>query len=677
YFNNDNTKGLPADIIAKSANFAELTRGYPNLEVPGYTAEELQAMNSAIANYRTYNLQTKKLQPGYKLALDAGQSFKTSGGLKYGFAGTIYKSATADVEDSTRYNTDFNVDTNEVTSGEKTDIWHTKIRDKVGGLISFKIDNQKGHKLKYTYLNINDKENTTVFSHKDGGASGPGRDDEERTYYEYIQKTIYAHQLSGEHEVKFSFIESDYFNNVQFNWALEKAGATRYLPGSVEYFYEKTSDVTDFTLDKKIWYVYSDLNDELDNYRLDIKLPYKFNGRNNDTSFGYFYYHKSRSLDNRRFKTEHKLGTDVFVDIDSVFTQETVDNEDLVLSSNYRSDDAYTAKQDVTAFYVKQLLSVRKDLDILGSVRQENSKQLLINSSTGEPYDPLTTDDLLTSISANYSLNDENKFRLGFANTLTRPDFRDFSPNRSKDPETEDLFFGNPDLTYTTINNFDFKYEWYLSYDEIVSFGLFLKDFTNPIETIYIPDPDSQSGKKIATPRNALGATSKGLEFSFRKKLGFINKSLENYFVASNLAIIDSKIKLDRKSSDEIVARLTTTNRAMQDQSPYVINFNIGYDNINTGRSVVLLYNEFGKRITGLGVDYAPDYYEYPFKKLDFVVKWRLNDTYDEQVKKIGYNVDFKITNILDSTKETRQGDALLKSKKPGRVFTLSFSMKY
>ncbi|MGD8569615.1 MAG: TonB-dependent receptor, partial [Gammaproteobacteria bacterium] len=165
---------------------------------------------------------------------------------------------------------------------------------------------------------------------------------------------------------------------------------------------------------------------------------------------------------------------------------------------------------------------------------------------------------------------------------------------------------------------------------------------------------------------------------NFRKKLGFIGNSFSNFFIESNYALIDSNIRLDKNSDDVMITELSTKNRPMQGQSPYVINFNIGYDNLNTGRSAIFLYNEFGKRITALGSYGAPDYYEYPFKKLDFVVKWRLNDTYDEQVKRIGYSLNFKALNILDSTVETRQGDVVVvETYKPGRSFTLSFSMKY
>lgn len=675
YTNSDNDKGLPDDIIKKSSNFQELTRGFPG--VPGYTQEELNAINAASVNYRSYNLQSKRLYPSKKISFDVGQSFKTSNGLKWGFVGTLYYADSAKLKKGIKRSAYFNTDTGIITSGEQSDYQQTTINDKIGGLLSMGIDNQHGQKLKYTLLHIRDNEDETIFSQKDGGPAGPGIDDQQRTHYEYKEKTVTAHQLNGEHDLKLGYFKTDILDNIKINWAAEVASASRLLPGSVEYIYEKTSNVTDFTLNKDILYEYSDLKDGLYNFRTDFRLPYKHNSNENFTSFGMFVYLKSRTLDNRRFTNRHLLGTDVFEDIDSVLTQEAVDNDNLHFLSTYRPDDAYTAKQNVWSFYAKQLYSIRKNLDVMGGIRSEISKQQLIDSQTQVPYDPLETNDLLASLSLNYSINDENKIRLGFANTLTRPDFRDFSKNRSIDAVTEDIYFGNPDLTYTKINNLDLKYEWYLSYEEILSLGVFVKDFTNPIETILVPDANSQTGKKKGSPVNALGALSKGFEFGIRKKLGFLGRSFSNYFVASNLAVIDSKIRLEKNSTDIFIKRLTTRDRPMQGQSPYVINFNIGYDNINTGRSAVLLFNQFGKRISALGTDGAPDYYEYPFSKLDFVVKWRLNDTYDEQVKKIGYNIDFKVTNILNSKQITREGSALIESYRPPRTFSLSFSMKY
>ena len=675
--NDDNSNGLPADIIEKSSNFQELQQGFPGIGVPGYTEQELAAINSAIVNYRSYNLKETKLKPGYKLSLDAGQSFKTSGGLKYGFVGTVYTATDQDAREATKFDTFYDIPNEKLSAGERSDYTQTELSEKTGGLVSFSVGDVDEHRLKYTLLGFAENTESTTFSEKDGGPEGPGIDDEQRTYLSYVEQQLVAHQLSGIHRFDLSQLWGGGLKNVNVTWDLETAEATRYEPGTVEYTYEKTSNSTPLTLNKDIWFLYSDLEDEVENGRIDIELPYKIGGLDHSTSMGVFEYRKSRTLDNRRFKAEHGLGTDVFTDIDNVFTQPNVEDGNLVLTSNYRSADAYTATQDVRAFYLNQLVSITDDLDLIVGVRQETSTQELIDTESGEPYDPLETDDTLPSVTVNYSITDDHKIRFGYSSTLSRPDFREFSPNRFKDPITEDIVFGFPELDYTTIENLDLKYEWYIGYDELFSFGLFTKDFTNPIETVINIDTNSQAGNKIVTYRNAEGATSSGFEVGLRKKLGFLGQGFTNYFTSMNFAFIDSNIELDENSDDPFIQELTTTDRPMQGQSDYVLNFNAGYDNINTGRSAILAFNQYGERITALGSYGAPDYYEQPFAKLDFVVKWQLNDTYDEQVKKIGYSLGFKATNLLDSAREIRQGGLVVERYEPGRSFNLSFSMKY
>jgi len=675
--NDDNDTGLPADVIEKSSNFQELRQGFPSIGVPGYTEQELAALNSAVVNYRSYNLEETRLKPGYKLSFDVGQSFKTSGGLKYGFVGTVYTAADQNAKEVTEFDSFYDIPNDELSAGSRSDYTETEISEKTGGLVSFSVGDVEEHRLKYTFLGFMEDRNSTTFSEKDGGTEGPGIDDEQRNYLSYVEQELVAHQLSGIHRFGLGELWEGGVDRVNLTWDLEIADATRYEPGTVEYSYEKTSNSTPFTLNKDIWFLYSDLEDEVENGRIDVEVPYEIGGLDHSTSVGVFEYRKSRTLDNRRFKAEHGLGTDVFTDIDSVFTQPNVDNGDLVLTSNYRSADAYTATQDVSAFYLSQLVSITDDLEVIVGVRQETSTQQLIDTESGEPYDPLETDDLLPSLTVNYDISDDHKIRFGYSSTLSRPDFREFSPNRFKDPITEDITFGNPDLDYTTIENFDLKYEWYLSYDELFSFGVFTKDFTNPVETVTNIDTNSQDGNKIVTFRNAEGATSRGIETGLRKKLSFLGKDVANYFMSMNFALIDSNIELDENSDDPVIQELSTTDRPMQGQSDYVINFNAGYDNINTGRSAILAFNQFGERITKLGSYGAPDYYEQPYAKLDFVLKWQLNDTYDEQVKKIGYSLGFKAENLLDSPRKVHQGNVVVERYEPGRSFNLSFSMKY
>jgi hypothetical protein len=204
-----------------------------------------------------------------------------------------------------------------------------------------------------------------------------------------------------------------------------------------------------------------------------------------------------------------------------------------------------------------------------------------------------------------------------------------------------------------------------------------VKGFDDPIETVRtISDVDVE-----ISFRNADKATSLGVELGFRKAMSPWADILNNFFLSGNFAYIDSSIKLDKSSpeneNDQFIPFLTSDKRPMQGQSPYIANLSFGYDNFHTRRSANLLYNVFGKRISTLGINGNPDIYEAPFHRLDFVAKWGLNDTYDEQRKKIGYTLGLRITNILGSKRqETQAGNKVLEFD-PGRSFDISFTMKY
>ncbi len=674
-YNPDNRSPMPQNIIDKSANFQDIQQGFPNLNVPGYSLQELYEIDKSIVNYRSYGLSTTKLKPGTKLGLDVGQSFKSSGGIKYGVVGSLYISSDQKGEKGTIYTP---VYTDELLKGERSDYSKTTITDKQGGLISLGFEDRLGNSVKYTFLSVNVESDSTYYTERDANQEGVSEGDKRRTYLQYSEKTITSHQLAGEHEIRFGWFENDLINDANISWAWGSSESTRSEPGTVDYEYYRDNSFN-YVFDDKTWFLYSDLSDELDNYRVDVKFPYTIGGQEAYTELGVFNLTKNRYLDNRRFKFQHNWGNNITDEIDTVFIDQNVNLGDKLFSSNYRSDDAYTATEEQDAFYIKQLYPVTERFEILASLRQEDSRQQLVNLEDGVPYDPLETSDSLMSFSANYNISDDHVVRAGFANTLSRPDFREFSPNRYKDPITGDIVFGYEDLKYTTIDNIDLKYEWYMSYDEMAAVGLFQKNFTYPVETVVIDDPDAQGGTKKVSFRNADSATSTGVEFSIRKKLGIgsSSTSTSNYFVSSNLAFIDSAVKIHRVAGDEFLENITTLDRPMQGQSPYVVNINFGYDNLNTGRSAIFAYNEFGKRIVKLGSFGAPDFYEQPFKKLDFVVKWRLNDTYDEQIKKIGYSLGFKATNLLDSSVDIYQGNILADTHKPGRTYSLSFSAKY
>jgi hypothetical protein len=672
-YNNDNSNPMPNIILSLSDNFSPLTqevRVGDLVLAEGISAEERLELDTAMADYRSYNLDHKQIAPGLNFSTSLGQSFKTSSGIRYGIAANVFYKT--DEESISIQRDDYlffaNTGVSELTDTNSFDI--TTLTEQFGGLMSVGLEPSDNHKFKYTLMLLNENIDNTNYALQNDLVEERFST---RTFYQYSQRELFSNQLNGDHHFG-RRNGGELFDDFDLQWGYSLSEATRLEPGTFEYEYKEFNN--ELVLDaQKIFYLYSDLIDEVENARIDITLPFIFNTRDNYLKFGYFDFTKERSLDNRRFKWEY-LNTADPRPIDDQITSSVAATDTLNILDAYRPDDFYTSEQTITAFYTKGLFSLYESLDISAGLRSEDSTQSLQVGEDAEVFE-LQTSDLLPQLGATYRLNDEHQFRLNFSQSLSRPDFREFSPNRYKDPETGEIVFGYPGLKYTEITNFDIKYEWFPSYDEFYTIGFFTKDFLNPIEQVR-----NRADEDIEISfRNAKSATSLGIEFGFRKNLEGLSASLRNYFISGNYAYIDSEINLDKSApenqNDQFIPFLTSDQRPMQGQSPYVANIQIGYDNFFTRRSAILLYNVNGERISSLGINGNPDIYEQPFHKLDFVVKWGLNDTYDDQVKKIGYQMSFKAENILDSELERKEGDKITESRSIGRSFSLGFSMKF
>lgn len=618
-----------------------------------------------VINARTLNREAITLNPGMKVELSAGKSFDISENFTLGASATLYYKNTSDNDTvaSDKYFYDRNTQNVYHDTSTQTDI--TTLNTELSAMLNIGLDYYKNNSIKYTFFNTNKITDKTILSSIDYTGLD---EDREKTYYEYVSKTVSTNQITGKNDLRFSSSTDGYFDNLVIDWAGESATALREEPGSVEYNYlHQTSGLN---WDRKTWYYYFDLEDEVTNYRADFSLPFKFNDNDNYTKAGIFMYTKSRTFDSRRFKILSNNFTNMPEDIDTIYA--TYSNN-LDFSASYRNVDSYQATQDVSAFYIKQLLSVTHDFDIIASLRQESSSQQLTDAAGA--YDPLISDDLFPSLGLTYRFNnDDMQLRFAYAETISRPDFREFSNTIYKDPVTENIVFGNPNLKSTYITHIDLKYEWYLSSDELFSVALFSKEFINPIEKVIKLD-DSQDNIFQETYQNADSASSYGIEVDYRKRFQFIHKSLDKLLFSSNVALIESNIVLNSDPNNQFTSRLTNTDRAMQGQSPYVINLGLGYDDADNGNSALFLFNQIGERIVALGTDKNEDTYQEPFAKLDFVLKYQISEKKDNDL--FAYALRFRVLNLLDSSQEFTQGDNIISTTNPGRYYSFKLDINY
>jgi hypothetical protein len=204
--------------------------------------------------------------------------------------------------------------------------------------------------------------------------------------------------------------------------------------------------------------------------------------------------------------------------------------------------------------------------------------------------------DFLPSINLSYNL-EKTKYRFSFSKTLARPEFREVANFAYYDFVRNAQLLGNPQLKKTDIYNFDLKWELYPKVGENISFGVFGKSFSNPIEQIVADG--SVPSNLLLTYTNPKNASVVGIEVELRKK---VLSWLDFY---TNSALINSTVKLDN------------TKRQLQGQSNYILN---GGVNLHKNKSSLSIsYNRIGERISAVGFQGYPDIFENSRDLIDVV----------------------------------------------------------
>jgi len=153
---------------------------------------------------------------------------------------------------------------------------------------------------------------------------------------------------------------------------------------------------------------------------------------------------------------------------------------------------------------------------------------------------------------------------------------------------------------------------------EIISFSLFYKNFTDPIEMV---DNPLAANPEISY-QNVENATNYGFETEIKKSLDFINP-LSNLNFGVNFSYIVSEVTIDPQELESIRALIPDHlgTRPLFGQSPYIFNAILGYIGESNGLSANLIFNVVGERIVLVIKGGTPNIKEQPFPQLDFNIK--------------------------------------------------------
>jgi len=326
------------------------------------------------------------------------------------------------------------------------------------------------------------------------------------------------------------------------------------------------------------------------------------------------------------------------------------------LLSRELAGGGYDANDQLVAGYLMGDIALGDRIRVIGGARLEQYN-LEVNSENnlGQRNQSLQEyTDVLPSLAVNVDLSERQKLRLSVARTLARPEYRELAPIAYREVLGGEQVIGNQDLERTLIDNFDIRWEFYPTLTDVISVGLFAKNFDGPIEQRYL----GRSGTDTRSYENAVSASNLGLELELVQGLGLLSRALEPISLFSNLTLMRSEVDTGNPDDDQ---------RTMVGQAPWVVNSGLTYANSTQRYSATVLFNSVGERIvsarpSGRGV---PDAVERPRPTLDFSLRFPLLN---------GAAGKLDLKNLLDSPYELRQGAVIREYYRSGRSVSFGLS---
>ena len=492
-----------------------------------------------------------------------------------------------------------------------------------------------------------------------------GIDDEEnevkRVIMEWVEREFIAQHFSGSHA--FAVTDEDH----QLNWRAGYSQTNRYEPDRRTYTYLNNTLSTS-SLERR-W-------SEMDEDSLDLVVDYSIPHSINDEIFaefkmGILYSARSRDVELYRFGVQRGDNADdisfgVEQNLEEVLSYQNYVLDRVRLSANTTNTDAYSADEDIAAFYLAGTFEFGEKIILTAGVREENFSQTLSYPNESGASNELDSEEALPSLGLTYLFNDKLQLRAAYSGTVSYPGIIERSESLSYDPETDDPIFGNPTLKVSTIDNYDLRLEYYYSDTESVSLAYFYKDISNPIERA-VPDASGSAANGI-TFRNALGAELTGVELDFSKNL--IDRGDVLVSLSGNISYIDSEVDLDDNSlrlegSDSL-------NRELQGQSPLLANIRFGFDDYDSEQKFTLLINYFDDRIYRVtrGENNGPEY-EVGQVQIDFNYEKTLYIGDDVMTLKA------QVKNLLNEEVRWKQNDVNVESYKQGTSLSLIFGYEF
>lgn len=348
---------------------------------------------------------------------------------------------------------------------------------------------------------------------------------------------------------------------------------------------------------------------------------------------GAYYEHKNRDFSARFFSYTGTGSGAVFRQpVEQILAPGNVNGSFIGFQEGTGQADRYNATNTYWATFIQTTLPLSAKINLSAGVRLENNRQVLNTVGGGTDQVQLNMVQPFPSANLSYNFTPKTLARVAYNMSWSRPEFREIARFTYYDFRSDALVQGNSNLNLATIHNVDLRYEWYPTPAETFTFGVFYKYFQNPIEVGTIVT----GSRRTFTNINANSAQSYGVEMEFKRSLAAIMPA-SGFFQKTSLvfngAYIYNRVRMDGNVLiNGNLERLQQIDRPMVNQSPYLVNTGLYYEDDVRKLQVTALYNVFGPRIFMVGDGQWPTIYEMPRHIVDLTV-----------TKQVGRGLEFRV----------------------------------
>lgn len=270
---------------------------------------------------------------------------------------------------------------------------------------------------------------------------------------------------------------------------------------------------------------------------------------------------------------------------------------------------------------------------------------------------------LLPAFAATWDIKENQRVRMAVSQTLARPSFKEIAPVVFQNIETADIFVGNRNLQMSSITNYDVRWESFPAPGALIGVSGFAKTIENPIEF-------AQRGNVVQYV-NVKEAVVYGFELEFQRDLSFIADELKPFSLGANYSYIKS-VATRADPPPGSPQNVFGAQRRLQGQPDYIANFNLTYDNKETGWFAGAFLNVTGQQLFAVAnLAYEPDVFQESITTLDLGLGYELWE---------GCKLSFRASNLMDVEIRRIYNNAaknIHSSRRAGIGYTLSMNFEW